>query len=170
MALFENKIEYMMKIIELKVSEEAGGDAPVREIYGRFQALLSALRKKSLPDATIEVINSHIEVLNARPISIKGLKGLLLKKQKQIVKLVEQEHKIVPKNHYRKLWLVLGMAIFGIPIGVALGVGNHDMSSLGLGLPIGLAIGIAVGSEMDNKAFKEGRQLSVELKGSPFSC
>jgi len=35
---------------------------------------------------------------------------------------------------------------------------------LGIGLPIGMAIGVKVGSNMDKKAFNEGRQLDFEVK------
>jgi hypothetical protein len=35
---------------------------------------------------------------------------------------------------------------------------------IGIGLPIGMAIGMIVGTNMDKKAFTEGRQLDVVLK------
>jgi hypothetical protein len=37
------------------------------------------------------------------------------------------------------------------------------LAFLGLGLPIGMGIGIAVGTVMDSKAAKEGRQLDIDL-------
>ena len=152
-----------MEIIELRERGNVAADVKIRKIYAEFQALLNELSKRNLPDKTIEVINENIEELNAISFLGNRLKSLLLKKQRQIIKLVERKHKIVPKNYYRRLWLVLGMFVFGIPIGLALGAGNRNMGSIAIGLPIGLAIGLAVGSEMDNKAFKEGRQLQIEL-------
>ena len=152
-----------MEIIELRERGNVAADVKIRKIYAEFQALLNELSKRNLPDKTIEVINENIEELNAISFLGNRLKSFLLKKQRQIIKLVERKHKIVPKNYYRRLWLVLGMFVFGIPIGLALGAGNRNMGSIAIGLPIGLAIGLAVGSEMDNKAFKEGRQLQIEL-------
>jgi hypothetical protein len=81
-----------------------------------------------------------------------------------IFKLVEKELKLVTKNHYRRLWMVLGMTIFGVLLGVAFGASLGNMAFLGLGLPIGMAIGIGVGTVMDKKAATEGRQLDVDLK------
>ncbi|OYX91405.1 MAG: hypothetical protein B7Y76_14205, partial [Sphingobacteriia bacterium 35-40-5] len=85
-------------------------------------------------------------------------------KENSIVKLVENKHKIVPKNYYKKLWMVLGMSAFGIPVGVAFGLSIGNLGMLGVGLPIGMGIGVAVGTSMDNKALKEGRQLDFEVK------
>jgi hypothetical protein len=38
------------------------------------------------------------------------------------------------------------------------------MAFLGVGLPIGMAMGMAIGTDMDKKAFKEGRQIDLEIK------
>ncbi len=92
------------------------------------------------------------------------MRTIIKKKQTRIIKLLEKEVKLVPKNYYRNLWLVLGMVTFGIPIGVAFGTSLGNMAFIGIGLPIGLAIGIAVGSGLDKKAFEEERTLDVEIK------
>jgi len=63
----------------------------------------------------------------------------------------------------RVLLLAVGMAVFGIPIGAALGASFRNMAFLALGVPIGMAIGIAVGTGMDKKAFEEGRQIDMEI-------
>jgi drug/metabolite transporter (DMT)-like permease len=86
------------------------------------------------------------------------------KTQTQIIKLIEKKHKLVTKNHYRNTWLAIGMAVFGIPLGVAFGTSLGNMALLGIGLPIGMAIGMGVGTGMDKKALEEGRQLDLEIK------
>jgi len=154
-----------MEIIELKERENLTADPKAKMIYARFKTFLKEINEKNLPDETVRTINQKIEELNAVPVSGNSFKRPLLKKQQQITKLLEQGYKIVPKNYYRNLWLVLGMSVFGIPIGAAYGASMGNMGLLSIGLPIGMAIGIAVGSGMDKKAFKDGRQLNVELKG-----
>lgn len=77
--------------------------------------------------------------------------------------MLEKEHKIVPKNYYQSLWMLLGMAAFGLPIGAAFGASIGNMAFLSIGLPIGMVIGLAMGAGMDKKALKEGRQLDVEV-------
>ena len=89
---------------------------------------------------------------------------MLKQKRFKIIKLLEKELKIVPKNYYRNLWFIVGMSVFGLPLGVAFGISIGNLGLLGIGLPIGMVIGIAVGSGMDKKAHKEGRQLNIEIK------
>ncbi|MFY8110592.1 MAG: hypothetical protein ACOVKP_01170 [Flavobacterium sp.] len=88
----------------------------------------------------------------------------MTQKQTKIIKLLEKELKIVPKNYYRNLWSALGMSVFGLPMGAALGLSIGNIGLLGIGLPIGMLIGMLVGSQMDKKAFQEGRQLAIEIK------
>lgn len=86
------------------------------------------------------------------------------KKENNILRYLEKKHKVVPIHYYRKLWLVLGMTSFGLPIGVAIGMSVGNIGLLGVGLPIGMAIGFAVGARLDKKALEEGRQLPLEIK------
>lgn len=83
-------------------------------------------------------------------------------KEKKIVKLLEKNHKIVPKKYYQTLWMILGMSAFGLPIGAAFGYLMKNMGLLGIDLPIGMGTG--VGSYLDKKALAEGRQLDIGLK------
>ncbi|RYD53670.1 MAG: hypothetical protein EOP52_04420 [Sphingobacteriales bacterium] len=95
------------------------------------------------------------------------LKRVIYSRQTQILRLVEKKLKIVPKNYYRTLWMVLGMSVFGLPFGVLYGLLVKNTAMLGIGLPIGMGIGVAVGASMDKKALKEGRQLDIEIKPNP---
>jgi hypothetical protein len=69
----------------------------------------------------------------------------------------------VPKNHYRNVWLALGIAAFGVPLGVVFGASLGNMGYLAIGIPFGLSIGLAIGTGLDKKAADEGRQLDVEI-------
>lgn len=121
------------------------------------------MRKKELPDGLVVSVNKDIEDLNSISSSGDELRKIVRKKQTRIIKSLEKELKLVPKNYYRNLWLAAGMGAFGIPIGVAFGASLGNMAFLGIGLPIGLVIGIAVGTGMDKKAFEEGRQIDLEI-------
>jgi hypothetical protein len=136
-------------------------DVKLKETYFQFQKLLSELRKRDLPEGLVMSINQDIEALNA---SADDWKKQARKVQTRIIKLLEKEMKLVPKDYYRSLWMTLGMSAFGIPMGVVFGISMGSMAYLGIGLPIGLVIGIAVGTAMDKKALEEGRQLDVEIK------
>tara|TARA_R100000935_G_C2776330_1_gene139812 strand:- start:350 stop:814 length:465 start_codon:yes stop_codon:yes gene_type:complete len=153
-----------MEIIELKNRPDIGQHKKLFASYNQFAKLLMELRRKDLTNETVNSINDGITMVNSITGSEKELRKQINNTQCNIIKLLEKDHKLVTKNHYRNTWLALGMAVFGIPLGVAFGAGIGNMAFLGIGLPIGMAIGIAVGTAMDKKAFEEGRQIDLEIK------
>ena len=153
-----------MDIKELKNRQDIDQHKKLYTSYIQFDKLLMELRTKELPLETVNSINDGIEQINSVLESEKVLRRQINKTQSRIIKLIEKEHKLVIKNYYRNTWLAVGMAAFGIPLGVAFGISLGNMALLGIGLPIGMAIGIAVGTGMDKKAFEEGRQIDLEIK------
>jgi hypothetical protein len=150
-----------MEIKDLKNRPNTDQNDP---LYTQFKKLLAELKKKELSEEVISPINSQIDQINAVSESPKELRKQLKKSLSTILKFIEKEYKIVPKNHYRNTWLGVGMAAFGVPIGVAFGASFGNMAFIAIGIPIGMVIGMAVGSRMDKKAFKEGRQLDLEIE------
>ncbi|MCG9898676.1 MAG: hypothetical protein MH132_01610 [Hydrotalea sp.] len=132
--------------------------------YSQLNLLLNALQAKVLPQDTSNTIDQAIDEINAIADTDRLLIKKVKEKQNAIIKLLEKQHKIVPKNYYRNLWMVVGMSAFGLPIGVAFGMSIGNLAMLGFGMPIGMVIGIGVGSSMDKKALEEGRQLDFEVK------
>lgn len=131
--------------------------------YQKFQKLIREIQNREISDSVVESINKEIEKLNLAATGDKTFSGSLRKSQNSIVNSLLREEKIVPKNYYRNLWLGLGMAVFGVPMGVAFGAALDNMAFLGIGIPMGMAIGIGIGTAMDEQARKEGRQLKVDL-------
>jgi len=134
-----------------------------KSAYEQFERLILEIKKKKLPEEIELVINKHITQLNSITDTDKTLRNEIRKEQSKIVGMLAQKLKIVPINYFRKTWFVLGMTVFGIPIGAALGLSLNNMAYLGIGLPVGMSIGLAMGSRIDNKAKEEGRQLDIEL-------
>ena len=153
-----------MVIKELKNRPDIDKYKKLNASYTQFNKLLMELRTKKLSDETINTINNGINKVNSVSDLEKELSKQIKRTQSHIIKLIEKENKLVTKNHYRNTWLAVGMAVFGIPLGVAFGASLGNMAFLGIGLPIGMVIGIAVGSGMDKKAFEEGRQIDLEIK------
>ncbi len=155
----------MRTIIKLRGVKNLESDIRLSQLYNQFDILLSELRKKQLPDSIIETINNEVEEINtSNSLTTADLRKVIKKKQTAILRLIEKELKLVPKNYYRTLWLALGMTVFGIPLGVLTGVLLKKPGLFALGLPIGVAIGVTVGTTMDKTAAKENRQLNVEIK------
>lgn len=153
-----------MKLKELKQRPDLKGNDKLESAYIQFGKLISELNARELPDEVALAINTEIEDINTTTDQGRHLRNHIRQNQTRIIKLVEKELKLVTKNHHRNVWLAIGMAAFGIPLGVAFGTSLGNMGFIGIGLPIGLAIGIGVGTQLDKKAEEEGRQLDLELK------
>jgi hypothetical protein len=129
--------------------------------YENFDRLIAEVNKHEIPDDLSRRINKSIENLNALEGSPRELIKAIRRTHHRILKMLSDEMQLVCKNHYRNLWTGYGIA-WGIPIGVVFGIAVTNMAFIGIGIPIGLAIGIAIGTEKDNKAKVEGRQLDVQ--------
>ncbi|PKB15738.1 hypothetical protein [Flavobacterium sp. 5] len=153
-----------MSLIELKERQEISENIKLSKIYVQLEKLVKELIKKELPHKIIKLINQDIEELNSISLIDNKFRKLIKQKQSKIIKLVEKELKIIPKNYYRNLWLSIGMSAFGLPIGVTFGLSVGNIGLLGIGLPIGMLIGIVIGLAMDKKTSEEVRQLDIEIK------
>ena len=153
-----------MKIKELNKRDDVSSENKLSKTYSQFANLLAELEKKDLNQSVVSFINESVELINSSNLAGTSLAKFVKQKETAVLKQVKEEHKIVSKNHYRTLWMILGMSSIGIPIGVLFGLSIGNLGLLALGLPIGMAIGIAIGASMDKKALTEGRQLDIEIK------
>lgn len=152
-----------MGIKELRKRKGIGENKQLIDAYIQFEKLLTQLRKRKLPDEVVQAINTNIDLIDPDPGTEEDLRKQLRKMQSDILRLIEKELKLVPKNHYRNVWLALGIAAFGVPLGVVFGASLGNMGYLAIGIPFGLSIGLAIGTGLDKKAADEGRQLDVEI-------
>ncbi len=129
-----------------------------------LSSLLTAIGQKRITPGHEQKINEIITGVNDFPGPDSELVKQFKSAQAGILKLLENDLQIVPKNHFQRQWVAIGMAAFGIPFGVAFGTALGNMAFLGIGLPIGLGIGTAIGSSKDNQALAEGRQLDWVAK------
>ena len=153
-----------MNIIELKQRETILENSKLNNAYVQLDELIKELTKKDLSQTMVEGINARIVALNSVSDSEKELKKATKDTQSEILKILEKQLKVVPKNYYRNIWMALGMGAFGVPLGVAFGMSIGNMGMMAIGIPIGMAVGLGVGMSMDKKAFEEGRQLDIEIK------
>lgn len=151
-----------MNIVQLQKTDNSSPKST--HAINQFIELIVLLNSKNLPANSIEMINYQVQELNVSELTGNSFLHLLKKKQAKILKFIEKEVKLVPKNYYRNLWLALGLSAFGIPLGVAIGLSAKNMGLLGIGLPIGILIGMALGISLDKKAKEKGNQLDIELK------
>ena len=153
-----------MDIKELDIKPNIEQDKKLTNKYVYFEKLIDELKRREMPSEIMNSINQNIEDINSFSGSNKDLRKQIRKSQSNILKLIEKELKLVPKNLYRARWMAIGMSVFGVPLGMAFGVSLDNMAFLGIGIPIGMVIGMAIGAGMDKKAFEEGRQIDLEIK------
>tara|TARA_B110000238_G_scaffold188659_1_gene219891 strand:- start:9 stop:473 length:465 start_codon:yes stop_codon:yes gene_type:complete len=153
-----------MKIQNLNDRPDFDENSRLGKKYAQFQKLISELSNKALNDDVVLVINNNINSIN----SISNLDNQFSKRlkssQSKILKVIEKQHKLATKNHYRNIWLAVGVGAIGVPIGVIIGSITGNMAFIGIGIPIGFGIGIAIGTMMDNKLKDQGKQLDLEIK------
>ncbi len=147
----------------MKVRKGIESNKKLTDLHAQFEKLLSELRKRDLPDKVVQSINTNIDLIDPTMEPEKAYIKQFRKTQQDILSLIEKELKLVPKNHYRNIWMALGIAAFGIPIGVVFEASLGNMGYLAIGIPFGLSIGLAIGTGLDKKAADEGRQLDVEI-------
>ena len=151
-----------MKLVQLQLKQT--GSMPNDKLtiaYRRLHHLLSVAETKSHSDTLIDKINLKIQMLNSSNKMNTALYRLVNLTENEIINLLEQDLKIVPKGHYTKKWQALGIATFGIPIGVAIGLLSKNMGFLGIGLPLGVGIGALIGKRKDAEAAAQGRQYDL---------
>ncbi|WP_421939256.1 hypothetical protein [Pedobacter sp.] len=152
-----------MHFIPLKDRQYTSEDMKLKKVYDQFGALLMELEKKALPADICSKINERIQIINNSTLSGTPLIKLINQVQKETLKQLEQQLKIVPERYYQGMWMLLGMSGIGLPIGVAFGLSIGNIGLLGTGLPIGMLIGLMIGIAMDKKALQEGRQLAIRI-------
>lgn len=154
-----------MEITQLEKRPNIEQDKKLNDKFAHFEKLINELKKKEIPSDIVSSINQNIEEVNSFLGTNKDFRVQIRKSQDRILKLINKELKLVPKNFYRFRWMSMGISIFGVPLGVILGSSTGIWGLFGVGLPIGVIIGMAIGAGMDKKAFKEGRQLDIVAVG-----
>lgn len=128
-----------------------------------FEKLLQEMISRNLPELIIQSTNHEVSLIEKASSDEKAFAKQLQKSQSTILKNLEKELKLVPKKHYLSTYMPIGMAAFGIPLGVVFGLSLGNLAFLGIGLPFGMAIGIGLGAAKDNQAKTDGNQLDVDI-------
>ncbi|WP_372645913.1 hypothetical protein [Ancylomarina sp.] len=147
-----------MTIEKLRNIEGLDEDKRLLKAYKRMQALIEVLSKREVPVEILNMINSDIQKINNFSGTPIELRKCLRKTYSQTLRLLEKKLGWVIRDHYRNLWLSIGVAL-----GVAF---SASFDNNGMGLIVGIAVGITVGMNLDKKAAQSGKQLDL----SASSC
>ena len=151
-----------MEIKQIEQREGLVDNAKALRAIDKMQKLLEAISKKEIPEEALSTINTHITALNTFVGEDKELLKHFKKTYGKILKLLNQELRLVAKHHYRSRWMVVGMLTGMVASSVfnntqLLAMGNAS----GIGLSIGMFVGLLVGTSLDQRAQKEGRLLDI---------
>ncbi len=138
-----------MKITDTTRRPDVEQGTPLAAQYDSFEQMINEVQEKELPSPIITSINKEIIALNTFLDSDKELLEHLKKTQDSILKMLEPELDLKPKNRYRSLILVLGI---GVLAGFTSSVLDFD---LGIGITLGMIVGLTIGIRLDNKASKK---------------
>ncbi|HEY3385922.1 MAG TPA: hypothetical protein VGK46_05390 [Saprospiraceae bacterium] len=153
-----------MEILKLNARPGMFLDIKLKHEFDAFEKMILELEKRQLPSSILILINQDIKDLNDFAGPSKAFAVEISKKRNGILQILSRDLKLVPRNHYRNVWLAMGMMIFGVPFGMMLGTVLGNLALFPIGLPMGLILGIMVGTSLDKKAFENGRQLDIVLK------
>ncbi len=129
-------------------------DAAIHKKYslrGRetLNQLTEILEERSLNPESIEFVNQQITRLNGLQQERQAYYLQLQKTNYPLLRHLEKHYGWVPKGHNTTRWLTVGMSIFGIPIGVSIGLLADNMALLGIGFGLGMLVGLLVGYQKD---------------------
>jgi hypothetical protein len=133
----------------------------LKAVHMQMVKLIAALEKKEVPEAIQDEVNVKVANLNAFTGSEKEFARALNQNYNYLVHLLQEKLNWVPKDFYRTQWMALGLSVFGLPLGVAVGIALDNMAFMAAFLPVGMAIGMGLGTGMDKKAAEEGRVLEL---------
>jgi len=153
-----------MKIIDLIERSDINQDSKAKRRFQSLKELLDELGKLDISEEIVSFINQEVDKINNFRGSLKILSAELSRITNKVLALLKKKHGIVKKNHYQNLWMVLGMSVYGLPLGVILGAALDNMGLIGIGIPLGMIFGMAMGSMMDKKAEREGRVLAFSSR------
>lgn len=148
-------------INQLKSRNNLDQTKGLEKLYTKYQSLIEELNDRAIPEDLMTQVNEQVVLLDGIEESGKVLKKEMQKSYARVLKLLREEINLVAQNYHRDQWMVLGMSIFGLPIGMGIASAIGNFGLFAAFMPIGMAIGIAIGAGMDKKAMEEGRQLDV---------
>ena len=151
-------------MIELKSRNLNESGSRTFNKYVQLESLVKVVNQKEIPDNMVIEVNSRLEKVNSLNDDDKSLGKVAKQVTVEILNLLEKELGLVAINHFRNKWMAIGMAVFGIPLGVAFSTSMGNMAFLGIGIPVGMTIGMAVGKGKDNEAQANGLQLDFEMR------
>lgn len=145
-----------MELSHLQPQDEKSLEKKEQKAVDHFNEIIDALNAKEIDENTVTYIHERMASIQEN-FSFNTIK----KEESKVLDFVNKQHGYVAQNHYKSLWIALGMSAIGVPIGVGIGLALDQLGFMGIGIAMGLTVGIIIGSTKDKEAKKKGKQLHV---------
>lgn len=139
-----------MSFEKLKSFEGLDRHRRLKEEWIYAEALLYALKQhQNLSSDSLLFINAQIKSFNASSHTIRTAISDLSSLQNAILRQVRVSDNIRLKNYYKSHWMILGILVIGIPLGLMF----HAYTEINIlfGLIVGLGFGYLIGYSKDRK-------------------
>ena len=147
----------------IKYPESTSISAADRLAVTQFEQLIQEIQRMELPPEVIVELNTELEKLELQLVFQKKFYEQIKTSKAVLLNILFKEVGVVPINHYRDLWIALGLSGIGLPLGIFLSFFMDNSSAIALGIALGCSMGIVIGSNLDNQAEAEGRQMAIRL-------
>lgn len=155
-----------MEPVNIEFNKASTENSKLSEEFDQLRILFEEIEKFDLSEKIRTQINLKIKKLNTISKS-NDKRDILLEvkhNKRWIIKYIHKEIGLVPKNYFSRFWMIIGMSLFGIPIGLALSLATDNFGLIGAGLLVGMVIGLAYGKRLDEKAKNANKQLDPRIK------
>lgn len=128
-------------------------NSSIKKVLDSLVKIFTQLEERGLDPDTLKDHMSAIKTsVESSPLKYTHISKL----KTNLTQTLMKDHGLSTKGYYQNLWLVLGMSLFGIPMGFIFGLALDNFAFFGLGLPMGMPIGIAIGFQKEKKAREAG--------------
>lgn len=134
------------------------------QLYNKINGYLVALNSHEveIPEEVQQKINQELNRFTSFEGNEKKVRKELRYSFHRIKKWVVKDLKLVPIDHYKNLWMALGISLFGVPFGATWMSISGNAAYFAIGIPLGMVIGLSIGINLDKKAERNGLQLDFK--------
>ncbi|MFY0591604.1 hypothetical protein [Roseivirga sp.] len=151
-------MNYETLIQELETASMAQDKSSTQKVLDTLAKIFRQLDERGLD---IELFSQHTSEIHSAIQSEELKFGEISRIKNGLTQTLMKEHGLTTKGYHQNLWLVLGMSLFGIPLGMIFGFSLDNFAFFGLGLPMGMPIGVAIGMQKEKKAQEAGTVLAI---------
>lgn len=151
-------MDYQELIHLLETSNDTETKTGTKRLLSQLTKIFSQLEQRNIDFQELEGFAQELQsVLSSSPYSLSRLSQI----KTRLTAHLKKEHGLTTKGYHQNLWMILGMTMFGVPLGMIFGFALDNFGLFAIGLPMGMPIGMGIGMAIDKKAQEAGTVLDI---------